>query len=263
MKKRAFTLVELMVVLAVIAIISTITFGVISNTVSSNRRAQCAANMAQIYGALRLYSQDYDGQFPYFNPVETGVSSANIPQTIEDPLTPEIEMKSGLWRLVQYANGTKTGYLKNQETLYSPVDPSERRANDPTQPSYQFLDDGDVWTYATFREANSRRQLRFTDGTDTPQRRPSDTTVVMWSRWHRKLNTEDPFGTRNLTDDDNRDNVLFFDGRVQSLPIMQNVTDTSGNAAVCEGWRRVPKEFESKMYSVDTSVTPNICQPTP
>lgn len=252
MKRHAFTLVELMVVLAVIAIISTLTFGVISNTVTSNRRATCAANMSQIYGALRLYSQDYDGQFPYFNPVETGISSANIPQTIENGSTPELEMQSGLWRLIRYSNGTKTGYLKSAETLFSPADRSERRATDAAYSSYQTKDDGNIWTYATFRESGSKRQIWRTDGTDKLQRRPSDTTVVLWSRWHRRLDNT-TFATLPDPNGNNRDNVLFLDGRVQSLPTAQTLLDSGDTPIDCSGWKRIPRELDQKKVNLSAS----------
>ena len=68
MKKRAFTLVELMVVLAIIALLSALIFGAISSLREGNKRGSCQSNLNQIYAAARLYAQDNDGQFPYMNP---------------------------------------------------------------------------------------------------------------------------------------------------------------------------------------------------
>lgn len=88
--RRAFSLVELMVVLAIIALLSAITLGVVSSLREGGKRANCQSNLNQIYGAARLYAQDFDGQFPYLNP-SGGPSS---------PRTPAGGL--GLWALYAY-----------------------------------------------------------------------------------------------------------------------------------------------------------------
>jgi len=89
-RRGAFTLIELMVVLAVIALLSAITLGAISSLREGNKRGTCQANLNQIYGAVRLYAQDFDGKFPYLNP--TGGPAS--PQTPSGGL--------GLWALYAY-----------------------------------------------------------------------------------------------------------------------------------------------------------------
>ncbi|BCM93422.1 hypothetical protein IAD21_05313 [Abditibacteriota bacterium] len=89
-RQRAFTMIEMMVVLAVVALLSAITLGAISSLREGGKRGTCQANLNQIYGAVRLYAQDFDGKFPYRNP--TGGPTS--PQTPAGGL--------GLWALYAY-----------------------------------------------------------------------------------------------------------------------------------------------------------------
>ncbi len=89
-RARAFTLVEMIVVMAVVAVLAAITQGVVPSLREGGKRGNCAANMNQIYQSARLYAQDFDGQFPYFN-ASGGPAS---PQTPAGGL--------GLWALYAY-----------------------------------------------------------------------------------------------------------------------------------------------------------------
>ncbi len=91
MKKRAFTLVELMVVLAIIALLSALIFGAISSVREGNKRGSCQGNLNAIYAAARLYGQDNDGQFPYRNDKPSSIA------------TPPLGGGIGLWSLYVYA----------------------------------------------------------------------------------------------------------------------------------------------------------------
>lgn len=249
MKRKAFTLLELLIVLAVITIIGTMTFGVIGNISASNKKLNCSTNLAQIYGAARLYAQDYDGNLPYYNPTNmvTGQPVGGI----------------GLWALWIYPNGNspfpittdsvRTGYLRNQDKFHCPADQINLDTEDAKYLSYQGLDDVTAdYTYRTFREDQSRRQLRYFTGTNPTNRRVSDSTIITWCRYHRRLNND---GT-TYAQDSNRDNVLFFDGRVQSLPVVQNVIDTADANGTCQGWQRVPLQV------ADSLTTPaSACKP--
>ena len=59
-RNQAFTLIEILVVIAIIAILASILFPVFSRARESARRASCASNMKQIGLAWIMYSQDYD-----------------------------------------------------------------------------------------------------------------------------------------------------------------------------------------------------------
>jgi prepilin-type N-terminal cleavage/methylation domain-containing protein len=62
--KRAFTLIELLIVIAIISILSAILFPVFGKARSSARRTACLSNVKQIGTAIGMYTSDYDGAFP-------------------------------------------------------------------------------------------------------------------------------------------------------------------------------------------------------
>jgi prepilin-type N-terminal cleavage/methylation domain-containing protein len=259
MKRKAFTLLELLVVLAIIGIIGTMTFGVIGNIAESNRKLTCNANLAQIYGAARLYAQDYNGQLPYYKPDGSVVDNSISPLSTDDN-------ESGLWLLIRYPNsaGLRTGYLRSEEKFHCPSDRfkvtgAAMPTDSPFYNSYQQVDDIPVLsvtnprTYSSFRTADAslrKRQLTYTDGASiNPTRRVSDTTVITWCRYHRRLNNDTSGSTRQVNNVNDRDNVLFFDGRVQSLPTTQLVSEAAPKTGTgeCTGWRRVPIQLENSL----------------
>ena len=65
-RKAGFTLVELLIVIAIIAILAAILFPVFNNARKKAYQTQCAANLQQLGTATRMYAQDYDDTFPYF-----------------------------------------------------------------------------------------------------------------------------------------------------------------------------------------------------
>lgn len=67
MRRRGFTLLELLFVIAIIATLAAILFPVFANARESARKAECASNLQQIGMALSLYAQNYDGHFPRKN----------------------------------------------------------------------------------------------------------------------------------------------------------------------------------------------------
>lgn len=62
--KWAFTLIELLIVIAIIAILAAILFPVFAAAREKARQAQCASNLKQIGIAFAQYAQDYDETYP-------------------------------------------------------------------------------------------------------------------------------------------------------------------------------------------------------
>lgn len=62
--KRAFTLVELVTVIAIVVILSVILFPVFGGTRCNSRRSDCQSNQKQIGIAFSQYAQDLDGRLP-------------------------------------------------------------------------------------------------------------------------------------------------------------------------------------------------------
>jgi len=69
-KKRrfGFTLIEILVTIAIIAILTAILFPVFARARENARRASCMSNMKQIGLAMMQYTQDYDERYPLSTP---------------------------------------------------------------------------------------------------------------------------------------------------------------------------------------------------
>ena len=71
MRRRGFTLAELLTVIAVIAILAAILFPVFARAREKARSATCASNLVNIGMCLRLYAAENEGRYP---PVEDDLS---------------------------------------------------------------------------------------------------------------------------------------------------------------------------------------------
>jgi prepilin-type N-terminal cleavage/methylation domain-containing protein/prepilin-type processing-associated H-X9-DG protein len=64
LRGKGFTLVEMLVVLAIIAVLSAILLPSISALQRYTHQTTCISNMQKIYHALRMYYYDFDGTYP-------------------------------------------------------------------------------------------------------------------------------------------------------------------------------------------------------
>lgn len=69
--KNAFTLVELLVVIAIIAILATLALPQVTKIQEGGRKSKCASNLKQLGAAVRLYMADNDGNIFVPNPIST------------------------------------------------------------------------------------------------------------------------------------------------------------------------------------------------
>ncbi len=62
-RRAAFTLIEILAVLAVVGVLAALLFAVFSSVRENARRTTCVSNLKQIGMASLMYVQDYDGRF--------------------------------------------------------------------------------------------------------------------------------------------------------------------------------------------------------
>lgn len=65
MPKRGFTLVELLAVVAVVAVLVGLLFPVFASVRKRGRQTQCLLNLSQLDKAFALYADDHDETLPY------------------------------------------------------------------------------------------------------------------------------------------------------------------------------------------------------
>lgn len=75
-RRAAFTLVELLVVIGIIALLAAILFPVFATVRGKARQTVCISNLRQIGTAFQMYAQDFDGIVPFAK----DASDAYVPQ---------------------------------------------------------------------------------------------------------------------------------------------------------------------------------------
>ena len=110
---RGFTLVELLTVIAVIAVLAAILFPVFATARGKAREISCVSNLRQIGVAISMYTQDYDGLYPY------GVDPA-------DKLTPQIWSTFPTFMneiaTIPYLHEALQPYIKSKELFHCASD---------------------------------------------------------------------------------------------------------------------------------------------
>jgi prepilin-type N-terminal cleavage/methylation domain-containing protein len=258
--RRGFTLIEVMVVLAIAAVVTSITLSGFRSLTDGHRRTTCQTNMSQLYASLRLYAADEGGAFPYFDNKKRGTGATDTERNI------------GLWALYTFPSDKDVDelpdvgdkpierYVRNAGVLHCPADQdiededgetinrtsllipdpddSTKKIYNTEYMSYHFFDNGtpdnddDEYLYQPLR----------LDKDD-----PKPTSGVELERWRRQLLHYDDGDFVNRPPTDNTvvtwcpwhrdvrdfDNVLFYDGSVQILPRMQALEDGSGTKGSC------------------------------
>ena len=87
MRERGFTLVELLVVMAIMAALAGLLLPVLGRAREKGRRTVCMANLKQIGLAIHMYAEDYYERFPGNGVEDTGSSEMGLlfPRYINAP----------------------------------------------------------------------------------------------------------------------------------------------------------------------------------
>ncbi len=78
LKKRAFTLIELLTVLVILSLLAAILYPVFTKAREKARMAACQSNLLNVVAALRIYAADFYGHFPPERPGLPGLASLGL-----------------------------------------------------------------------------------------------------------------------------------------------------------------------------------------
>lgn len=197
--KRAFTLVEILVVIAIIMILAAILFPVFATARERARSASCQSNLKQLGTAMTMYIGDWE-RYPYavdpadkYAPIWEGQEDANGVPISELPLLTD----------------AMDSYIKNDAVWRCPSDTGFDR---PDEIGWQ-LDDEPTYPSCFEKYKTSyfyRTQLAFLKLSDDFLPRPAQTNLLFdaYGDWH----TSGVLAWRQK-----RYNVLFADGHVKNI----------------------------------------------
>lgn len=180
------TMVELLVVLAIITAIMAVTYPVFLKAINNTQRTSCLSNMHQTSQALELYLQDYNEVYPAFT-----VDPASRQQA-DNPIYWHDRFCQGQFLLKGQVSWTSL--VKPYASMGIFYCPADKRPNPPAT-SYEYK----MWL------AEGHRELEV----------PSPAQMAMlWEQWsfHR-----DP--TFSEHDRRSRLNLCFADGHVQPIEL--------------------------------------------
>ncbi|MCC6444511.1 MAG: prepilin-type N-terminal cleavage/methylation domain-containing protein [Armatimonadetes bacterium] len=238
MNKRGFTLVEMLVVVAVIVLLSAILVPTFTQTIEKSMETSCQSNLKQIATAIMMYAQDYDETLP----LAVGAPIDSSPACGGCKAFSPFRMTGG-GQLLQWfqACGWSPGsipgsvnqnfpwlhtvlapYIKGPEVWEDPGDKGDdalwnqgiaAHSYNMYGSSYQF-NNGLVWDWtnplATQPSVMSLSNLR--DPSQTPAAFDGE---GFWHRSRNDSNASDPYLQGNTSD---HYNVVFCDGHAKAVP---------------------------------------------
>ncbi len=115
---RAFTLIELLTVIAIIGILAAILIPVVGRVRESARGGACSSNMRQIGQAVMLYAQDHDGKAPpHFNTVAHEIATGGNSGT-----SLEATFHATLWPYLHPDRPARNTYIRhNPDDRFEPA----------------------------------------------------------------------------------------------------------------------------------------------
>ncbi len=126
---RAFSLIELLFVIAIISLLAALLFPVFGRAREQGRVAVCLSNMRQIGMRLNMYLQDYDETFPMnrFPDDKHAIEGCKLENGSAYPIG-SLENSSLNWRRAVQS------YLKNKQVMVCPSNPYPYASQAPGDP---------------------------------------------------------------------------------------------------------------------------------
>ena len=256
--KHGFSLVELLTVIAIIAILAAIIFPVMATVKARAKTVQCMTNLQQIASALKMFQMD-NRRYPETlgNYVQYNSGGALVPfdKTTSDPthlsLYPEyvksvsvfhcplssttntriittLSVGSPAQTFQYYTYDSYDVYMPNpagggadiNSLRYTPMWADGKTFDQIKASVMQYEPFDDYSNTDDGIKQDYKRQLRF--------RQPSDDTVVTWCSFHRRLG-----------DNKAMIPVLFLDGHADMMSA--SIVEGSNGAGGCR-WRTDPKK---------------------
>jgi len=215
-RAKAFTLVELLTVIAIIAILAGLLFPVFGKAKSAAKQTACISNLRQIGNAIAMYMQDDDGLYPAALDASDKYAS--------DIWTAFPEYKERIQRMPLMTDVLQS-YLKSYEIFHCPSDTGTKMLD--SHPDQEFVTSPSMFkTYGS--SYFFRTEIAFKALGDTSFKLPSSINVMFdgAGHWHgsgRALEKAD-VGNGNAYIqllNSYRYNVVFGDFHAKSL----NYTD--------------------------------------
>lgn len=121
-QQRAFTLVELLVAVGILAVLASILLPAVNHVREQARQATCASNMRQLCFAASEYAAANDGWLPLPCLVGETFNAATLPVTFSSPGVGVLDLNTG--SLVPYLSGSE---VARRAILNCPSDLDEAR----------------------------------------------------------------------------------------------------------------------------------------
>ena len=202
MKRKAFTLIEMLVVIGIISILASILFPVLMGVKSKVQQTKCAVQLKQLGMSIQMYSNDHDDAPP--------IGGYDVMQIVPPATKPTLVRINWKDTLVDNV------YLKTKEILLCPA-----VATDDSRYSYG----ANRWVMG-WRSACKMSSIPY----------PSDTILATekvgydWVAWE-PTESRNPFFQPLDPRHSNQLNVLFTDGHVKKIAVGELII---GNKAI---WR--------------------------
>src|ERR1700761_7129127 len=114
-KQKAFTLIELLLVIAIIAILAAILFPVFAQAKAAAKKTVCLANTNQIGIALMLYLNDYDDVYPEEHPPTGNPAVDDAQGQLEG-----VDYGSPMLKILPYVSSQ---FVNKTDIYFCPMDP--------------------------------------------------------------------------------------------------------------------------------------------